>query len=690
MYSGLQRRVGLIVAAFLALLLPGFARAATGTIRDVQHVVVFMQENRSFDHYFGSLRGVRGFADANALLFTNGNSVFYQPYGPGYILPLYTNSPCLSSFENGWDDTHAEWNGGRWDRWATVAGISPMPYYGRGDLPLHYALAEAYTLCDAYHCSVLGPTLPNRLCLMTGTTDPNGTGGGPVTGFAAPFGAFRWTTYPERLQAAGVTWKIYQQSSDFIGINGVSWFRQYTNAQPGNPLYDRGMALAPNLITALQADAANGTLPQVSWIIPPWTESEHPCFAPSVGEQLIRQIIEALSSNPAVWNSTVLFINYDEGGGFFDHVPPPTPPPGTPDEFVNGAPIGLGVRVPMIVISPWSRSGFVCSQVFDHTSVIRFLERWTGVQEPNISGWRRRVCGDLTSAFDFTKPDTNAVILPEILGFTCTNCVTPTIPSPQTFPQQEPGTRPARPLPWQPNAHAEVDCVAGRLSIVMTNAGMVFAHFVIHPNAFRGDGPWPFDVSPGRSEACAFNVFTNGAGPYDFSCYGPNGFHRRFAGNLSTNCSGVEVTSEIDLAGGALVLTMKNSTAANVTFTLSNGGQVWSYAIESGTAISAACNALHNNDGWYDITARADNDPTFLRRFAGRIETLAVSGLMASWSGANLVLTWPGWATNTLECATNLSATDWSAVEAAPVRVLSNAVVNLPLAAGTLFFRLRP
>src|SRR5439155_5398391 len=163
----------------------------------------------------------------------------------------------------------------------------------------------------------------------------------------------------------------------------------------------------------------SGALPQVSWLIAPAADSEHPTYSPASGEVLTKLFLNALAANPAMYNSTVFILTYDENDGLFDHVPAPVPPGGTPAEFVGNLPIGLGVRVPTILISPWSRGGYVCSQVFDHSSIIRFLEKWTGVLEPNISPWRRLICGDLTSAFDFKNPNTNFPSLPSVTGVNC-------------------------------------------------------------------------------------------------------------------------------------------------------------------------------------------------------------------------------------------------------------------------------
>ena len=453
------------------------AQPATGTIQDVQHVVVVMQENRSFDHYFSALKGVRGFNDHSPLLLPNGYPDFFQPpnfFQPqdtNYVLPYHTVVQCLQI--NGY--------------------VSTLSHYTRDDLPFYYALADAYTICDANYCAVLGPTFPNRIYLFTGRIDPN-AGSDVVFGDYVPTSGFNWTTYPERLQTAGVSWKVYRRGDDWFG-DALPWFVQYRNAAPGEPLYDRGVAPVSDVVAAFRNDVTNGTLPSVSWVVPPWELCEHPSFSPGNGEYFIKQLLDALASNPAVFNSTVFILTYDEHGGFFDHVPPPAPPPGTTNEFAGGRPIGLGVRVPMILVSPWTRGGRVCSQVFDHTSIIRFLETWTGVQEPNISAWRRQVCGDLTSAFDFAHPDTSYPSLPNA-DMVWTNSIppynlviAPAPPVPQTAPVQEAGTKLSMPLPYQPDASAWTDCGASRLYVTMMNAGTASAHFSIYANAYRTDGP---------------------------------------------------------------------------------------------------------------------------------------------------------------------------------------------------------
>lgn len=680
------------------------ACAATGTIQDVQHVVIFMQENRSFDHYYGSLKGVRGFNDPNPIVLPNGRSEFYQPWGAGYVLPFHITAQCQNDLDHSESSDNAVWHLGKWDYWVPVKGPATMAYYARDDLPYSYALAEAYTICDAYHCSVLGPTYPNRLYLMTGTIDPNGLAGGPVTdnSLSRPYS---WTTYPERLQAAGVAWKIYQQASDYYNLNPLRWFTQYMNAQPGTPLYDRGLVLVPNLLTAFLSDVTNGTLPQVSWIIPPWSLSEHPPFSPNNGQLLTKQLLDALAANPAVYSSTVFILTYDEEGGFFDHVPPPVPPPGTTNEFVNGLPIGLGTRVPAILVSPWTRGGYVCSQVFDHTSIIRFLEQWTGVPEPNISAWRRQVCGDLTSAFDFTVADTNYPVLPTLALLNCLGNVTPVPPAQQTPPVQEAGTNLRRPGPYRPNTFWVADCTNARVGITMTNAGTASAHFSIYANAFRTDGPWQYDVGPSSSVSDYFSVAATG-GRYDFTCYGPRRFHQRFAGSINANCGFLNVAASLDPAGGGLILSLQNGTASPVTFTLTNAalsGGALSYTVPPGYAVTNVYPGALDTNGTYRVSAAASSDPAFLREFAGDADTTplqfsttapplpVVSVPSISLSGTGLALSYPLWAASyRLEASTDLGSGTWSTVAAVPVTNAGMAVVTIPVTANPVYFRMRP
>jgi phospholipase C len=416
----------------------------------VEHVIFLMQENRSFDHYYGTYRGVRGFDDhpegeLGAFAQAYPANTTRRPFGRQLPFHLDTSTDvaeCTHDLSHSWLPQHQcrdEGTMAAFVKTHTSAdvdgpeyGTLTMGYYTRADLPYYYALADAFTLCDGYHCSVMGPTHPNRLMQMSGTIDPDGHHGGPVLiTNQTPEARFsvRWPTMPEVLEDAGVSWKVYSPPGvlyriDFEGILGTTdsvlpYFSQYSN--PSSPLYQN--AFTPLYPTDFVTDIAKGTLPKVSWIIPPIGYDEHPPAPPALGEWLTDQVLRALLSNPEVWSKTVLFHMYDENDGFFDHVPPPVAPPGTPGEYVTvrplpdhatgvAGPIGLGFRVPMLVISPFSRGGYVCSETFDHTSQLRFLEERFGVEAPNISRWRRRTVGDLTATLHMGRADATAPVLP--------------------------------------------------------------------------------------------------------------------------------------------------------------------------------------------------------------------------------------------------------------------------------------
>lgn len=453
-------------AAGLSLLPPSVRQAvaagppAHGSLHDVEHVVLLMQENRSFDHYFGTMPGVRGFEDPDALKLSTGRSVFHQPdkeNPDGYLLPFRlntrrTSAQSIPSTSHAWSVQHEAWNGGKMDHWLPAHraadgknGPYVMGYHTREDIPFQFALAEAFTVCDHSFCSVMGPTWPNRLYWMTGTLDPDGAHGGPVLDNSTTHKAWTWKTYAERLQDAGVSWKVYQEEDNY-GCNMLEEFRTFQQAKPGDPLHDRG--LARGKAGAFEDDARNDRLPAVSWIIPTSTESEHPDYLPAAGADFVARKIEAIASNPKVWAKTAFILTYDENDGLFDHVPPPVPKKGTSDEWVQGLPIGGGFRVPTVLVSPWTVGGWVAGEAFDHTSSLRFLEKVTGVHEPNISEWRRRTFGDFTSAFRFGRarhapklPHDTAEQL-EKARWDVAHLPKPTLPGgDQKPPHQEPGPR---------------------------------------------------------------------------------------------------------------------------------------------------------------------------------------------------------------------------------------------------------
>ncbi|HEY3630521.1 MAG TPA: alkaline phosphatase family protein, partial [Jatrophihabitantaceae bacterium] len=360
------------------------------------------------------------------------------------------------------------------------------------------------------------------------------------------------------------------------------------------------------------ADCAAGTLPAVSWVVAPYLYSEHPSARPVDGAAYTQGVLNALWAKPELWEKTVVLLNYDEHDGFYDHVISPTAPAGTPDEFVLGLPVGLGPRVPMTVVSPWSRGGWINSQVFDHTSVLRFLELWTGVHEPNISAWRRSIAGDLMSCFDFGTADFSVPALPDtaelrrIADENESKLPTPTPPPPgqQVAPVQEPGTAPARALPYQPLA----DITAGTTSatVALSNAGTAALQFQVYGGT---DPAQRIDVGPGGHATTTVPV----SGAYDIAVHGPNGFLREATGDAASG----DIDVAVGLDGSRLVVTFRKSTAGDVIARVGGlGGPARTIAIRHGSS-SVTVQPKH---GWYDIAVTLAKFATYRRRFAGHVE----------------------------------------------------------------------
>jgi phospholipase C len=398
---------------------------------------------------------------------------------PWRLDPSSTSAQCMSDVDHLWQSQHLTRGGGDNSLFGashavfdlvtgspdpTQGGIRTMSYFTRAELPFHYALADAFTICDRYFCSVLGPTIPNRLYLMSAWLDPEGTHGGPeVNNIKQIAGTtnFSWTTFPEQLEARGIDWKVYRERDDYQD-NVLDLFAQYQD--PNSELYRRGRGRIADgrLISQLRKDVVNGDLPQVSWIVGPEYTTEHPYHLPADGAYYLQGILEALTADPKVWAKTLLILTYDENGGFFDHVPPPVAPPGTPGEELTlqglvaapeaggiAGPIGLGYRVPTLLISPFTRGGYVCRDTFDHTSVLRLLESRFGAEVPNLTAWRRETCGDLADAIPFgCAADLTMPALPdaaELLAAAqdqCRSKPVPVLPGHQVLPTQEPGARP--------------------------------------------------------------------------------------------------------------------------------------------------------------------------------------------------------------------------------------------------------
>ncbi|MET9295235.1 phosphocholine-specific phospholipase C [Streptomyces sp. NPDC003077] len=661
---------------------PAPARAAgRGGLGAIRHVVVLMQENRSFDHYFGTLRGVRGYADRNAIELPGARSVFAQPgvMGFGSTLPFSVREAAktqnkdlqyIGDLDHGWTGGARAWNDGWMNNWVPAKTAATMAHYDRQDVPLHYELADTFTVCDAYHSSIHSSTSPNRNHLVSGWTGFEPHTGNRAVGNDAyaedSHPGYTWPTYAERLEKAGHSWRVYQEWDNFTDnnlefyatfkkvmakalrkVDGVrnmtAFYTKVAGASAAERTRLRGLleegvkALSPadrslferalrrgepgSTAAAFAADVAAGKLPEVSYIVPSAADSEHPgASSPVASATLVYKILDALGSNPEVWRHTALFLTYDENDGFFDHVPPPVPPAGTEEEYWDGKPTGLGMRVPMLVISPWSVGGYACSQVFDHTSIVRFLERWTGVREPNISAWRRTVSGDLTSAFDFSRarrqPKTEPVgAIPPFTGRW-----RPKPPLNQAMPEQERGTRPARALPYQPDVDGVYDPEAEVFRLAARNDGEASAHLALYPYAREYDRPQHRDVHVHDEDD--WEVPVKG-GAYRFTVTGPNGFRREFAGSAQGVAAATEVTTRLDARRREIHLTVVNEGDTDLTLAL----KPLAYASVSPRVIKVRAGATRtvahaaaSAHGWYDLELTVAEDDSFRRRLMGHIE----------------------------------------------------------------------
>jgi len=535
----------------------------------------------------------------------------------------------------------------------------------------------------------MGPTNPNRTYLWSGCVGnlsnlgPGGTdglGAGPMTGNGlSPNGAY-WTfpTFPEVLDAAGVSWKIYQDlagatfAPDFGGNaptayaanftdNSVLYFNQYATAPTNSPLFQNGcagteiiniipptsapeadwMAWAEHLFDQFRNDVQNGTLPQVSWVVAPAGYTEHADWPLNYGAWYISQVFNILVSNPDVFSKTVFIINYDEADGSFDHIVPPFPAPSAAygastvsieNEIVTtstpNGPIGLGTRVPLIVISPWSKGGYVNSQVFDHTSTIQFIEKRFGVVESNISPWRRAVAGDLTSAFNFANPNHHThVNLPDTSGFLPSvpelaggggNDFNPSLNTVTLgVPAQEKGVRPARALPYELNVHAKADASKGTVTLKFSNTGQATAVFHVR-SGNPADVVRTYTVEPGKHLSDSWTAPST----YDLAVYGPNGFVRFFKGSIGAGAA-LDVSSKYDREGqGSIGWRIKNVSAnpTDVSVLDAYTGNVRAQSLQPGDSFEDEL-SLEQFHGWYDLIITVDGDPTFKYRLAGHVET---------------------------------------------------------------------
>jgi phospholipase C len=368
-----------------------------GAAMPVDHVLVLMQENRSFDHYFGRLQRT-GQRHADGLPRDASNP---DPTGGAAIEPFHQTRVCEADgldLAHSWNASHRQFDGGAMDGFTKTnakpkdpSGRRAMGYYTKAELPFYYRLARSFAIGDRYFSSVLGPTYPNRYYLLAGTSFGHTDNQFPALGD-------QWSqpTVFNLLDDAGVSWKVYASDLPF------AFLFAYVRAHPAN--------VVP--IAQYFTDAAAGTLPQVAFIDPrfvgtPNQESdEHPPANVQVGQAFVADVVRALLESP-LWPRAALFVTYDEHGGYYDHVPPPLAcvpddiPPDIGPKDEQAAFDRYGIRVPLMVVSPWARRHFVSHAVYDHTSILRFIE--TRFDLPALT--RRDANADpMLELFDFRRP----------------------------------------------------------------------------------------------------------------------------------------------------------------------------------------------------------------------------------------------------------------------------------------------
>lgn len=451
-----------------------------------------------------------------------------------------------------------------------------------------------------------------------------------------------------------------------------------------------------DVLHQFRQDVKNGKLPTVSYLHSPGNLSDHPGM-PWFGELYVSEIMNILIENPEVWKKTIFILTYDENDGYFDHVPPFVVPnpykedtgkvsasidpkldfstkeqqtnPSAQSDRLRDAPIGLGYRVPMLIASPWTRGGYVCSEVFDHTSSIQFLENFIEkkfnkkVREENVTNWRRAVCGDLSSAFrpynnePISKPAFlakepffegihNAKFKQEPANFKKLTAdeiaqINKDPLSSPYFPKQEQGIRPACALPYELYVNARFNKAENSIGMQFKAGNSIFGgrssgspFYVYSMNPYKGEAlkVWNYSAVAGDSLDDKWSLDNFEGGKYHLRAYGPNGFYREFTGDKNNPLLGVELAYERgrinkNSLSGNVVLTIKNMDSKPHSILVSDNsykGASQARSIAPGATASLNIN-LSKSYGWYDHSLKVKGYNQFEERFAGKVETGAVS-----------------------------------------------------------------
>jgi phospholipase C len=320
-----------------------------GSIESIKHIVVVCQENRSFDSYFGYYERAGKFGVPAGYSLPDGKG--------GKVSPHKFHTSDTADIKHDWQTIHSEWDKGKMDGFYITDGANSLGYYNRSDIPYYYGLADNFTLCGNYFSYQLGPTFPNRIAFWAGTS------GGITQNQKLPQGFLDFPTIIDLLEDHGISWKFYNLG--LIGLGSTPEI-EFINALPFFKRWYKDKRLyfhEADLFNDMQA----GTLPQVTFVISAAFYSEHPPLNIVLGEKKIASVINALIQSP-LWASSAFIMTYDEGGGFFDHVPPPQV-----DAY------GMGMRVPTLVISPWAKRGYISGHLYEHSSILKFIERRFGL-----------------------------------------------------------------------------------------------------------------------------------------------------------------------------------------------------------------------------------------------------------------------------------------------------------------------
>ncbi|QEC53066.1 phospholipase C [Anseongella ginsenosidimutans] len=660
------------------------AHNASRSINDVKHIVILMQENRSFDHYFGAMKGVRGFGDRFPVPLESGRRAFHQSDG-NQVVPPYrahgktSNAALVQGTPHNFSDMQAAWNQGKYGFWPLFKTPYSMAYYTREEIPFQYAMAESFTICDAYFCSIATGTDPNRIVFWSGAnfdpekraagincTDADSepvnlrcwiTGALPKPGYTYKGNAFKWPTIPDVLDKEGVSWRIYQDPNDnWTGaMHGCLAFESFREAKPGSSIYENGMRHWT--LENLKKDVLNDTLPQVSWVLPSQKDSEHPGApsSPYRGADFTHEVLEAITSNPEVWSKTVFFLTFDENDGFFDHLPAPAVPSYNLDNTLAGKsttdlagmyfdnskgehnyldkrdtisgnlrPWGMGPRVPMYILSPWSKGGWVNSEVADHTSVAQFIEKRFGITIPAITPWHRAVSSDLTSAFDFVTPndpkfpampDTSDHALRDEASKRLPKAVAPNTPSSL---YQEKGTRFSRALPYRLHCHCQAKKNENKIKLIFENKGEAGAVYHVYDLYNLDAIPKRYTVEAGKSLDDEWTLPSEGK--YDLEVFGPNGYFQKFSGSILMNEP--VATIDYDHRKGGISITLQNPGSSPLQLAIS--ANAYDHPGENSFTIDPGKNKkkrweLAGSGNWYDFSVKSADG--YLHRFAGRVET---------------------------------------------------------------------